>query len=418
VTEPLGAAGSAARIPNHHLLYHWLPGLAAARRRIQRRGWRVWLHRERQPVVDTLKITMAATLAWVIMSVTLPHHNPLLAPLTALLTVQVTASATLLRGAQQVAGVIIGVLAAFGLTHALGFHAWSLGLTIFGSLLLGRALKLGTQSTGIATTGLLVLSLGSKGNAYAGDRLLTTLIGAAVGIFITLITPSRRDLIAAGVALAGVADDTGDLLTDMSKGLRAGDGARPSVAVWLHRARNLNNELVTEQQLRHTAADGARLAPKLFSDPARLEQFTHAGKVVSHTVDHVQTLAAALREWSDLASHTPTPTLTGWLAGPVAELLESLGSAAACFGLVQRLPRDRAQPVVDELRATIVTARALQVDVGIVAEITDRRAWPIEGAVLEATGAVIAELDPDNGRHAGACPFAAVSEGPDSDLCA
>ena len=349
-------------------------------------------------------------MAWVIAFAAFPKLDPLLAPLTAMLTVQVTAKATLVRGVQQVSGVIVGVLAAFAVSNALGFHAWSIGLIVFFSLLVGRGLRLGTQATQIATTGLLVLSLGgSKGNVYAGERVLTTLIGAAVGTLITLATPSRRDLIAAGVALAGVADDTGDLLHDIAGGLRSGDEAQRHVTLWLHRARVLNQELYAEHEMLHAAQDGTRLAPRPIRDPERLEQFVHAGKVVAHSVGHLLTLAGALREWADLRAERPTPTLTKWLSEPVADLLDALALAATAFGPVQRLPRNLAEPAVDELRAAIVTSRALQLNAELLAEVTDRRAWPIAGSVLGATESMVAELDPDKGRHFGACPFAVLA---------
>ncbi len=113
----------------------------------------------------------------------------------------------------------------------------------------------------------------------------------------------------------------------------------------------------------------------------------------------------------------PTPTLTHWLSDPVAELLNALALAAGAFGPVQRLPRERAQPAVDEFRAAIVTAHALQLNAELQAEVTDRRAWPIAGSVLEATGALVAELDPDKGRHCGACPFAGVASEESTDHC-
>jgi hypothetical protein len=389
-------------------LHPLLPAWVAARRRIDRHGWRTWLHRERQPIVDTLKVTAATALAWVVSSIAFPNQDPILAPLTAMLTVQVTAKATVVRGAQQVSGVVVGVLAAFSFTHALGFHAWSLAIIVFASLLVGRGLRLGGQATQVATTGLLVLSLGVKGTSYAGDRLLTTLIGAAVGVVVTLVTPSRRDLIAAAVALAGVADDTGDLLTDMGRGLRAGDAAGTQVPLWLHRARFLNHELADEQELRHSATDGSRLEPRAFRDPDRLAQFHHAGKVVAHNVGHVETLANALYEWTELRAKQPTPTLTQWLSGPVADLIDALGSASEAFGRIQRLPPHAARQMVDDLRAAVATAEALQVNAEVLAEVTDRRAWPVAGSVIEATGAMLAELDPDKGRHAGACPFVIV----------
>jgi hypothetical protein len=73
------------------------------------------------------------------------------------------------------------------------------------------------------------------------------------------------------------------------------------------------------------------------------------------------------------------------------------------------LPRDRAEPVVDELRAAVAAAQALQLNAELQAEVTDRRAWPVAGTILEGSRALVAELDPDNGRHCGACPFALVA---------
>jgi len=80
------------------------------------------------PVVYAAKTAVAAGLAWFVAAQVLGNPIPVFAPLAALLTVQATVWESVSRGAQRVAGVIVGVVVAFGFARVAGIHAWSIGV--------------------------------------------------------------------------------------------------------------------------------------------------------------------------------------------------------------------------------------------------------------------------------------------------
>lgn len=376
----------------------WFPGPSESLRRIRGHGLRTWLRRERQPVIDTFKTAIAATTAWIVAEHVLSRHDPILAPLAALLTVQVTTKGTLVRGAQQVVGVVAGVLVVTGLVHYVGLHAWSLGVVIFASLLLGRGLRLGSQANQVATSGLLVLSLGS---GYGADRVFDTLIGAGVGMAVSVLTPSRRNLNATGEALAGLANDLADLLADIASGLSSAPTSGSARVEWLHRARSLNPEVTGELDAFSSAEYGARLLPTRFRDNARLLQYGHAGKAEAHTVGHVESLAAALRDQTEVpAIASPSPET---VPPSLPDLLRSLSSALSSFAYLQRAPSDQAEQRGREPREALTRAAAVQTEAEGQLRI-GTSIGNIESAILTATAAMRLELDPDSGRHVGCCP--------------
>jgi uncharacterized membrane protein YgaE (UPF0421/DUF939 family) len=145
----------------------------------------------RQQVLLAAKTAIAAGLAWVAALAADPHSRPYFAPLAVLLVVQPTVYDSLSRAFQRVAGVVVGVAAALAVSHFLAPSGWSIGIIIFAGLLLGWTTRLGPQGVvQIPVSALLVFLVGRATPGYGGERIIDTLIGAAVAVIAVLLSPS------------------------------------------------------------------------------------------------------------------------------------------------------------------------------------------------------------------------------------
>jgi hypothetical protein len=118
---------------------------------------------------------------------------------------------------------MVGVLVASAFAHVAGIHAWSIAVVIFVSLLLGRAMRLGTQgSIQVPISALLVLVLGATTGGYGVDRVVDTAIGAACGILVNLAVFPRIHLGEANARVRSLAEGLGSLVR--------------GVAAWVDRA--------------------------------------------------------------------------------------------------------------------------------------------------------------------------------------
>ena len=113
---------------------------------------------------------------------------PILAPLTALLVVEITLKDIVTSGVQRVASVTAGVLLAVAFSAVVGLSWWSLGALVAVSIMIGQLLRLGPHMLEVPISAMLVLAVGGA-EAAATDRIMETLIGAAVGVAVNVIFP-------------------------------------------------------------------------------------------------------------------------------------------------------------------------------------------------------------------------------------
>src|SRR6202161_884148 len=145
----------------------------------------------RQQLFLAAKTAVVAGLAWVAALAAYPHSQTHPAPLAVLLVVQPTVYDSLSRAFQRVVGVVVGVTAALTVSHFLAPDAWSIGIIIFAGLLLGWAARLGPQgAVQVPVSALLVFLVGRATPGYGGERIVDTLIGAAVAVIAVLLSPS------------------------------------------------------------------------------------------------------------------------------------------------------------------------------------------------------------------------------------
>jgi uncharacterized membrane protein YccC len=221
---------------------------------------RRFVRRDHTSGVWIAKLTVAAVASYLLADLLNTTPDPLLAPLTALLVVQLTMYETLAHGFDRIVSVVAGVLVAVVVATQLGLSWWSLALVIAVSLLLGRLLRLGPNLIEVPISAMLVFAVGGLEDAAAG-RVVETLIGAAVGVLVTLLIVPPLYHQNAGTAIGEVAHRMAEFSRALGGALRR-EWSRAEASRWLDQARALGREVAYADERLVRAEEGARLNPR------------------------------------------------------------------------------------------------------------------------------------------------------------
>jgi uncharacterized membrane protein YgaE (UPF0421/DUF939 family) len=169
---------------------------------------------DRPSLLQVAKSAIATMAAWLLAGWLVPGPPPVFAAIAALLVVQPSINQSLTKGLERTVGVVVGVVVAALLGVAFGNGTGVVLAAIAAALLLVWLLRM-TPGTGnqVAISAMLVLALGTASAGYAVDRVLETLIGAAVGLAVNVVVvppvaigPAQRALLAVGNELAAAMD--------------------------------------------------------------------------------------------------------------------------------------------------------------------------------------------------------------------
>lgn len=202
----------------------------------------------RSPLLQVLKTSAAAIVAWLISTILLGQPLPIFAAIAALLIVQPSVNQSLLRGVERSVGVIAGVVLAYAVGAVFGTASWVVLSVIVVSLLVSWAFKLAPGSANqIPISAMLVLAIGAQTPQYAVNRVVETIIGAVVGLAINLLVAPPVLLRPAHLAVDRLLRETAAVMVQVAAAL----SERQSIAdldTLLGRARALRG-------LRDAAAD-------------------------------------------------------------------------------------------------------------------------------------------------------------------
>jgi uncharacterized membrane protein YccC len=336
----------------------------------------------RRHVLLAAKTGVAAGLAWVAAVPIDPSQRPYFAPIAAVVVVQPTVYDSLSRAAQRVAGVVVGVMAALAVAHFVTLNALTIGVVTFVGLLIGWLLRLGPQgAVQVPVSAFLVLVVGTAIPGYGVARLYETLVGAAIGAGVALLSPSAP---APGGAMKS-ATETIRAAADMIYLIGADLGSpwsRADALGWEDRA----SALVRGAKDARARMDAARLSARwnALARSARtaLDEAEDALVSSERVTIQVRAITRALLDGSDQAH--PMPTVAGLLtsAADVASALavwtSSSGDATTLRSLAHAVDEgDRA------FRATLVRAQERWG--------SDASRWLTFGLVLAATQQILAE---------------------------
>lgn len=144
--------------------------------------------KSRVPLLQAVKTSVATILAWVIAQLLLPTALPIFAAIAALLVVQPSINQSVGKAVERSLGVIGGVLMALAIGVVFGPSTWIVLLTIVLCILLSWALRLTPGSANqVPISAMLVLAIGSNTPNYALDRIIETVLGAAIALCVNLL---------------------------------------------------------------------------------------------------------------------------------------------------------------------------------------------------------------------------------------
>jgi hypothetical protein len=359
----------------------------------RRRLWARLRGSEPVPGLRTMKAAVATALAF-LAALPLPGTQPpVVAALTALLVVQVTPYQSIRSGWQRIGSVVAGVLVAILVSTVVGLTWWSLGLTVFAALVIAYALQLKEHAVEVPISAMLVLAV--SGNRDVGlERVYETLVGAAVGVLVSLILP-RTYVGPAGDAIDRLADELSGLLRDVAKGLEK-EWNRDRAMDWLKRARGMEGAVTRAREALGRAEEGVRLNPSALRTAHVPHTLRPGLTALEYSVINVRGITRALVDRvSGVAGNYPPSDGVRLM---LAELLGTLADAIDDFGAV--VGADPAGPArsTDELRGALERGRDLRERaIGLLLEDAkpDPGIWRVNGALLGHVDRLLAELDPD-----------------------
>jgi uncharacterized membrane protein YccC len=359
----------------------------------RRRLWARLRGSEPVPGLRTLKAAVATALAFMV-ALPLPGTEPpVVAALTALLVVQVTPYKSIRSGWQRIGSVVAGVLVAILVSTVVGLTWWSLGLTVFAALVIAYALQLKEHAVEVPISAMLVLAV--SGNRDIGlERVYETLVGAAIGVLVSLILP-RTYVGPAGDAIARLAGDLAGLLRDVAKGLEIEWSAERELE-YLNRARGMEGAVNRAREALARAEEGVRLNPSALRTSHVPDMLRPGLTALEYSVINVRVLIRSLvdRVSGPAGRHHPSRQVRE----AVSRLLDAVSDAIEDFGAVVAADPEGPARNTDELRGALERARGLREEASqilIEDAAPDPAIWRVNGAFLAHVDRLLAELDPD-----------------------
>ena len=203
-----------------------------------------WTRPTSTEIGTVAKSGLAAGVSWSIARAVTGVSDPVLAPLTALVVVQVSVRASVRTALQRSAAVVLGVMLALALGDVLGLNGLTVGVLVAVSLGVAElVLRLpAAAARQIPISVLVVLTAVAANPVKEGwNRALDTVIGAAVGVVVSLVLPASR-LVDARQTLGRLAVSVGDVLDAMGAGL-AQPWSTDQTQEWRRRARTARDRL-------------------------------------------------------------------------------------------------------------------------------------------------------------------------------
>ncbi len=218
-----------------------------------RRRWRrvvrssAWTRPTNSEIATVAKAGLAAGLAWWLARTVTDLPDPILAPLAAVVSVRVSVRASVRTAIQRSVAVVLGVFLALIVGDAIGLNGFTVGVLV--AVALGIAefvLHLPRQAaTQVPISILVVLTAVASGQEdYGWRRAVETVLGAAVGVTVSLLLPgsrrrdARESLTRLSFMLEGVLHAIGD-------GLQTEWSADETVE-WRRRAHTARDRFVRE----------------------------------------------------------------------------------------------------------------------------------------------------------------------------
>ncbi|WP_433920151.1 aromatic acid exporter family protein [Streptomyces canus] len=309
--------------------------------------------RERDLLVQSLKASAAAILAWLVAGVWMGDPMALMAPWVAVVLVQATVYSSLMQAARQFTAICAGALLASLAMAVTGNTLGAVTLSVPLLMLLANWPRFGDQGIYGATTALFTLATGAADVFAVGHRLGQAALGAVIGVAVNAFVLPPIHLRDVRENLAALAREAGDVLHIVAGDLRDGEWDTQG---WSHASARLERRLDSlrsargwsRESLRVTAAPRRAVRRLPASIPPEQDD-ERWSRVTGHIRALTRTLAVAADD-----GRAPAPP-AGHVLDAYADLLQLIGDA--CHAESERLltaegaarPDDHAESAMREL---------------------------------------------------------------------
>ncbi len=355
--------------------------------------------RGRSAAFRALRMTGATVTAFLVAQLLGLHEPPpLIAALTALLVVQATLTSTLVNGVQRVLSVVAGVGLAAVFVAVVGLTWWSLGALVAAAILVGQLLRLGPHLVEVPISAMLVLGVGAVGaGSVGGQRVLETLVGAAVGMLVNLLFPPAVQTRYALRSVERFADEIAALLDTAAGALRTGPVTPEQSTRWLQDARRLNRHVPRLDRALAHAEESRRLNVRALRSPWAGTGVRAGLDALEYTSVSLRTLFRAMDDATrertgvrDDAGYAATVQRT------TAGLLDRMGTVVREFGGVLTAGPEDVRRAAEERLAGALAAlsrgRALVAELLIGDPRSRSGLWELNSALLTTVDRMLDEL--------------------------
>jgi uncharacterized membrane protein YgaE (UPF0421/DUF939 family) len=206
-----------------------------------------WTRPTSTEIATVAKSGLAAGLAWSLARVVSDVTAPVLASFTAIVVVQVSVRASVFTALQRSAAVVLGVFIAVAIGDALGLNGLTVAVLVAVSLGIAQLLlRLPPAAARQVPISILVVLTAVSSTQHSGGwwRAVNTLLGAAVGVAVSLALPASR-LVDGRETLDRLANSLGATLDAMGEGLHQ-PWSVDQTEKWRREARTTRSRLVDE----------------------------------------------------------------------------------------------------------------------------------------------------------------------------
>ncbi|WP_016906290.1 FUSC family protein [Streptomyces xiaopingdaonensis] len=358
---------------------------------------------ERETLLLLVKSAIAGIVAWALAQYVVGSPQPTYAPFTALLVVQSSAYRTIWQSVQYVGALLLGVFAAGAAQPLLGPNLLTFSLMLLVALVIGRWRRLGTQGVQVSVAAVFAYNaLLQSGSASVWQIAGTTLLGAGVGLLVSLLIlpPLRYNTAAAGVRQLSTAFDS--LLSDVAGGLRDGVPERRRVGDWLDRARELDRTVAGARSAVESGAESVLYNPRRFlrgSVPKRFSGYRSLVEALARGGEHLRSISyALLRIMDDDEARLPSEEFLS----RYADFLDALAGAPQALCEQQQSREgdgsshdgEQAEQAEDTYEDALTRARELLAELhrSTPDSSEDPSAWPTYGVLLTDADRLVDEF--------------------------
>jgi len=264
----------------------------------------------RTPLLQVVKTAVAASLAWIVCVLVFPEQLPIFGTIAAILVVQPSINQSFSRALERTVGVIAGVVLAALVGAVFGVSTPVILGTVVVALLIGWVFRLSQSTTAqIPISALLVLALGAQTPGYALERVIETVLGAAIAVIVNviLIPPVRLQPAREAIALLGA--EVANSLDELARLIDAPSTAHDRASA-LVSARLLRPMEQKAQAALTSAEDSLRFNPRRSVHRTELDLANELLDMLHVLVLRVPGMIRAVDDRYDASIHTE-PTAAG-----------------------------------------------------------------------------------------------------------